>query len=367
MQENGKQDLQPISLAFSVTYSGFSLEVDLKLPAKGITVLFGHSGSGKTTCLRAMAGLIRPDFGHMFVGEASWQNSDVGEFIPTHQREIGYVFQESALFTHMSVKENLEYGLKRIAPHQREVGLKDVCDLLDIQALFDRRPNQLSGGEKQRVSIARALLTSPKMLLMDEPLSALDNLLKAEILPYLERLHQRLDIPVIYVTHSVEELSRLADHVVIFSKGKAVRSDSALEILSDPEFSALLGDGLGSIFDTQVQDHHKDNITVLATHNGPSFCVPNHSAKIGETVRCRILASDVSICLIKPEYTSILNIVQASVLDIQTAPNRGEFVVTLLLDSGDKLMSLITERSLARLNIQKNQQLWAQIKAVSIC
>lgn len=367
MLESSTHKRASISLSFLVKYSDFSLEVDLQLPATGVTVFFGHSGSGKTTCLRAMAGLIEPKSGYMRVGQESWQDSEHGEFIPTHQRDIGYVFQESALFAHMSVKENLEYGLKRIAPNKREVTLMDICELLDIQTLFNRRPHQLSGGEKQRVSIARALLTSPKMLLMDEPLSALDNLLKAEILPYLERLHRRLSIPIIYVTHSVEELSRLADHVVIFSRGKAIRSDSAIEVMTDPAFSSLFAEGLGSIFETTVQDHHNDNITVLTTRNGPGFCIPSYNAKIGESVRCRVLATDVSLCLIKPEYSSILNIVQASVTDIQDAPNKGEFIVSLLLDSGDKLMSLITERSLNRLNIQKNQQLWAQIKAVSIC
>jgi molybdate transport system ATP-binding protein len=358
---------QAISAEFLVNYGDFCLDVDLTLPSQGVTVFFGHSGSGKTTCLRAIAGLHKPDSGRLVVDTTTWQDSQTGLFTPTCDREIGYVFQESALFTHLSVRQNLEFGLKRVASDKRTIDLEEVSELLDIRTLFERRVHQLSGGERQRVSIARALLTSPKMLLMDEPLSALDNLLKAEILPYLERLHRSLAIPVIYVTHSVVELSRLADHVVIFSKGRVVRSDNAVAVMSDPSFSDLFADKVGAIFDTTVLEHHSDNITALCSLNNLTLFIPSHSAAVGSALRCQILASDVSVCLTHPEHTSILNVVECEVVDIEQSTQVGEYLLVLQLNTGERLLSLITQRSIHRLNIKPKRRLWAQIKAVSIC
>ena len=209
-----------IDARLKIAYSGFSLDVDLHLPGRGVSALYGHSGSGKTTCLRCIAGLERAEQGFVQINDKIWQDSDNGIFVPPHKRALGYVFQEASLFPHLSVLANLQFGLKRIAKSQRRVDLAQATELLGIGHLLERHPQHLSGGERQRVGIARALLTSPKLLLMDEPLAALDSQRKSEILPYLQRLHDELDIPVLYVSHAQDEVARLADHLVLLSDGK---------------------------------------------------------------------------------------------------------------------------------------------------
>lgn len=356
-----------ITARFEVEYKSFSLSVDLTLPAKGITVLFGHSGSGKTTCLRAMAGLEKLSSGYFSVGDNIWQDSTRGHFVPTHQRDIGYVFQEAGLFPHLSVRKNLEYGFKRVVEEHRALKLEDICELLGITHLLERSPEKLSGGEMQRVAIARALLTSPKMLLMDEPLAALDSARKAEILPYLEKLHQELSIPIIYVTHSVEELARLADHIVLFDRGNILRSGGAVEVMSDPAYSRIFNHETGAIFDTIISDVCPDHLTQLEVGLGLYFYIPEISGQIGDYVRCRILASDVSVCLVKPAQTSILNVVKGKLRKIEDSVRGGEKILVITLSNGQSLLSVITERSLAQLDLKPNIKLWAQIKAVAIC
>ena len=198
---------------------GFTLDVALALPQTGVTALFGPSGCGKTTVLRALAGLERAA-GRVALGAEVWQDDAAGRFVPTHERAIGYVIQEAALFPHLDVRRNLAYGLKRIAPGERRIALDQVVELLGITHLLERRPDTLSGGERQRVAIARALATSPKLLLMDEPLAALDAKRKAEVLPYLDRLHAELGIPIVYVSHAIDEVARLADHLVLMDAGR---------------------------------------------------------------------------------------------------------------------------------------------------
>ncbi|MDD2873156.1 MAG: molybdenum ABC transporter ATP-binding protein, partial [Azoarcus sp.] len=218
-----------IQARFRLDYSAFALDVDLQLPGRGVTALFGHSGSGKTTCLRCVAGLERAPQGRLIVNGEHWQDTDAGIFVPTHERAIGYVFQEASLFPHLSVRRNLEFGMKRVAAATRRVAWDQAVELLGIGHLLDRMPERLSGGERQRVGMARALLTSPRLLLMDEPLAALDIRLKNEILPYLERLHDELDMPVLYVSHSPDEVARLADHVVLLDQGKVVAQGGLVE------------------------------------------------------------------------------------------------------------------------------------------
>ncbi|MGC1332795.1 molybdenum ABC transporter ATP-binding protein, partial [Pseudomonas sp.] len=201
-------------------FSAFTLDVDLQLPGRGVSALFGQSGSGKTTCLRCLAGLERASNAYIEVNGQVWQDSDRGLFLPPHQRPLGYVFQEASLFAHLNVQRNLEFGWRRIRATQRKVQLDQACTLLGIGHLLTRMPTHLSGGERQRVGIARALLSSPGLLLMDEPLAALDSQRKAEILPYLERLHSRLRLPVVYVSHSAAEVLRLSDHLVLLAGGR---------------------------------------------------------------------------------------------------------------------------------------------------
>ncbi|CAM3932251.1 Sulfate/thiosulfate import ATP-binding protein CysA [Vibrio aerogenes CECT 7868] len=358
--------MNDIHAQFSIDYPGFSLALDLKLPASGITVLFGPSGSGKTTCLRAIAGLQTLKSGYLSVAGEIWQSAEPPVFVPTHQRDIGYVFQEAGLFPHMSVKKNLEYGYRRIAPEKRKISVQDICQLVGIEHLLERSVHLLSGGEKQRIAIARALLTCPTLLLMDEPLSALDVRLKAEILPYLEKIHTELSIPVIYVTHSVKELARLADHVVLFNQGRVVASGNAQEIMSDPKYAEMFGDEVGSIFDTSVVGHHPHHLTELDM-DGVTIWVPGHAGSDSQTYRCRILASDVSITLHEPSHTTMLNRlpVVIDVIDKHQA-NEGQVMVVLLLENGARLLARITLKSCIDLNLHPGMHVWAQIKSVAL-
>ncbi|MDW6094127.1 molybdenum ABC transporter ATP-binding protein [Vibrio rhizosphaerae] len=358
--------MSSIHATFAISYPDFSLAVDLILPASGITVLFGPSGSGKTTCLRAIAGLETPEKGWLRVGDEVWQCSEQGVFLPTYRREIGYVFQEAGLFPHLSVQQNLEYGYRRIPVSKRRISVDSICHFIGVSHLLERSVHQLSGGEKQRIAIARALLTCPKLLLMDEPLSALDVKLKSEILPYLEKIHQELSIPVIYVTHSVRELARLADHVVLFQNGRVVVSDQAEVVMSDPSHQDIFGEALGSIFDTRVVEHHPDRVTQLDS-DGVTIWAPGHIGEKGQLYRCRVLASDVSIALYEPEQTTMLNRLPAVIVDIDhRKEQQGQVVVVLSLSSHHRLLAKITMRSASELGLTPGMSVWAQIKSVAL-
>ena len=241
-----------IHARFKLDYPGFSLDVDLTLPGQGVTALFGHSGSGKTTLLRAIAGLERVAGGRLAVNGETWQDDAV--FRPTHQRPLGYVFQEASLFPHLSVQANLEYGQKRVPAAVRRVSLDQAVAMLDIGHLLGRKPARLSGGERQRVGIARALATSPRLLLMDEPLAALDHARKQEILPYLERLHDELDIPVLYVSHAPDEVARLADHIVVMEGGRALATGPLTDTLARLDLPIKLGEDAGVVLDAVVAE-----------------------------------------------------------------------------------------------------------------
>lgn len=357
---------QNLHAKFAINYPSFRLDVDLALPAHGITVLFGHSGSGKTTCLRAMAGLEHLSHGYFSVGNEVWQDSEQDLFVPTFQRDLGYVFQEAGLFPHLSVKQNLEFGWKRIASEKRKISIDDICDLLGITHLLERSTAQLSGGERQRIAIARALLTCPKLLLMDEPLSALDVGLKSEILPYLEKLHQELSIPIVYVTHSVEELARLADHVVLFNQGEIVASEAAQVVMSKAEYLPIFRDEIGSIFDTQVVEHQDPLITKLNIE-GLTIWAPGHIGSIGDRYRCRILASDVALSIAEPRMTTMLNHLPAKIHSIEGMESgSGQALVVLELINGQRLLAKVTLRSILQLGLEEGTEVWAQIKSVAL-
>ncbi len=221
-----------ITARFKLCYGEFELSVNLRLPNSGITVLYGHSGSGKTTLLRCIAGLQQAQEGYLEINGSVWQDSDMGVFLPTHKRPLGYVFQEANLFSHLTVRENLNFGLKRIKTNFDSIKFEHIVNLLGIEHLMNRMPERLSGGEKQRVAIARALVLNPEILLMDEPLASLDSKRKQEILPFLSRLNQELNIPVLYVTHSQQEVAQLADYLVIMAEGKVQAAGSLSETLS---------------------------------------------------------------------------------------------------------------------------------------
>lgn len=350
-----------------LNYPDFSLDVDLDLPGRGVTALYGHSGSGKTTCLRCIAGLERAEQGFIQINDEVWQDSRQKLFVPPHKRALGYVFQEASLFPHLSVQANLEFGLRRIARQQRRVDMDHATQLLGIGHLLDRHPQHLSGGERQRVGIARALLTSPRLLLMDEPLAALDSQRKSEILPYLERLHDELDIPVLYVSHSQDEVARLADHIVLLSEGKALASGPVGETLARLDLPLALGDDAGVVIEGQVAAYDADyQLLSLQLPDSALYVRVAHAPlAVGKRLRFKVQARDVSLSLQGDEFSSILNRLPVTVTGEIAADNTAHVLVRL--DSaGTPLLARITRYSRDHLQLHPGQQLWAQIKAVAV-
>ena len=357
--------LGDVHARFHITYPGFTLNVDLHLPGSGVTVLYGPSGSGKTTCLRAIAGLEQATSSYLSVNGQVWQDDSVGVFVPTYRRSLGYVFQEASLFPHLSMRRNLEFGMRRVPERTRQVSLQHAVELLGIRHLLDRLPEKLSGGEKQRVAIARALVTSPRILLMDEPLAALDIKRKQEILPYLERLHAELEIPVIYVSHVPEEIARLADHVVILEYGQVIASGTMNEILTRLDLPIQLGEDAGTLLAGVVAEVDNQWDLARIEFDGGNIWTRDYGIPAGHSVRVRILARDISIALQPHNDTSIMNILPASVEQLAEDAHPGSMLVRLTT-RGVPLIARITRHSAAKLDLQPGQQVWVQIKAVAL-
>lgn len=342
----------------------FSLDADLDLPDHGVSALFGHSGSGKTTLLRILAGLERVAGAHIAMGDETWQDDARGVFVPTHRRGIGYVFQEASLFEHLDVRANLEFGLKRLPPGARRFGIGPVTELLGIGHLLAQRPATLSGGERQRAAIARTLLASPRLLLMDEPLAALDLKRKQEILPYLERLHDELALPVVYVSHSADEVARLADYLVVLEQGRVMASGALSATLARLDLAAHFEDDAGVMIETVMREQDADGLSHLAFAGGV-LLVGRRDTAIGSRVRCRIHARDVSLALERPRGSSITNILPAVVDAVGPAAAAGQVLVRLKVGQ-TLLLARITERSRRELAVEPGGALWAQVKAVAL-
>ena len=356
-----KPDMSDIEARFELIRSGFSLNVDLRLPGRGVTALFGPSGSGKTTLLRCIAGLERAPGGYLSVAGEVWQ--DPSRWAPTHQRPLGYVFQEASLFTHLTVMGNLRYGMQR-NHGERKLSLEQAIELLGIGALLERKPDGLSGGERQRVAIARALAVSPRLLLLDEPLAALDHRRKQEILPYLERLQGELDIPVVYVSHAIEEVSRLADHLVVLEAGRAVASGKASALMTQLDLTLAHGETAGAIIEATVAEHEPQHHLTLADFVGGRLSLPQQTMAIGQPLRIRVQARDVSLTLAAQTGTSILNILPVTVSAIaQDGP--GQMMVKLDA-GGTPLLARITHKSTQALALEPGKMVYAQIKGVAI-
>ncbi|MFZ4790589.1 MAG: molybdenum ABC transporter ATP-binding protein [Candidatus Competibacteraceae bacterium] len=353
-----------IRARFQVIWPGFALDIDLTLPGRGVTALFGHSGSGKTTLLRCLAGLERHGVGLLHFKGEIWQDSERGIFRPTHQRPLGYVFQEASLFPHLSVQKNLDYGRTRVN-HAHKVALEDVVELLGIAHLLDRMPDRLSGGERQRVAIARSLATSPELLLMDEPLAALDLKRKNEILPYLERLRDELDIPVCYVSHSPDEVARLADHIVLLAEGRVVAAGGLRETLARLDLPTAFTEDAGVVIEAVVASHDEAYHLTRLDFPGGSVVVARRPEAIGRQLRFRIYARDVSLTLTRAEGTSIINLLSATVTEVADADTPAHVLVQLDV-GGTPLIARITRRSRDHLHLALGQPLWAQIKAVAL-
>lgn len=350
---------------FRLGWPGFELDVDLDLPGHGVTALFGHSGSGKTTCLRCVAGLERAGEAYLQINGERWQDSASGLFVPPHRRALGYVFQEASLFPHLSARRNLEYGLRRVKAAQRRVDWDHVVKLLGIEHLLERLPGTLSGGERQRVGIARALLTSPRLLLMDEPLAALDLKRKNEILPYLERLREELDIPVLYVSHSPDEVARLADHVVLLDQGRVVAQGSLRETLARLDLPTALGEDAGVVVESMVAEHDDAYHLTRLAFPGGEVLVARRPEAPGQRLRFRVHARDVSLALTRAEGSSITNLLPARVEALAAADTPAHVLVRLDA-GGTPLLARITRRSADQLGLAPGLPLWAQIKAVAL-
>lgn len=355
-----------IAVRFSAQLGGFALNASFTAPARGVTALYGHSGSGKTSVLRCVAGLQRAA-GFLQVGDQIWQDDVAGTFVPTHRRSIGYVFQEASLFAHLSVRSNLEYGWKRIPARERRVAFAEAVELLGIETLLSRSVAALSGGERQRVAIARALLTSPQLLLMDEPLSALDTRSKAEILPFLERLHRELDIPVLYVSHSPDEVARLADHMVLMDQGNVLATGPLAEVMTRLDLPLARDEAAESVITCVVASHSERYHLTYLDFVGGRFAVARLPLLPGERARVRIHARDVSIALEEHRDSSILNIVEGQILAL--APlDAWQMVVRLGLgpEADVPLIARITRRSAEQLGLAPGKPVFAQVKSVGL-
>ena len=362
--------MSSIKATFKRVVGNFSLDVDVQLPGRGVSAIFGPSGSGKTTLLRCIAGLERAPGGYLSINGEVWQDDGVGVgvakrlFKPVHKRSLGYVSQAANLFTHLSVQGNLDYGLQRVSNAQRKVSLDQVVELLGIHKLLARQPATLSGGESQRVAIARALATSPQLLLMDEPLAALDVQRKAEVLPYLERLHTELAIPVVYVSHAPDEVARLADHLVLLDAGRVTASGATRELMTRLDLPLAHGDAAAAIIDAVVTRIEPQYHLSHAEFSGGQISLLNASLQIGQRVRVRVQARDVSLTLARQQGTSVLNIFAATVAAIS---NDSPGQVMVGLDAGGAtLLARITQKSLVALDLQSGSKVFAQVKGVAV-
>jgi len=343
-----------IQLAYALHRGDFSLDVKLDLPLRGITGVFGHSGAGKTSLLRCIAGLERPESGILIVGGKVWQHGAEKVWRAVHERNIGYVFQEPRLFDHLNVRGNIEYGMRR-RKGDNGTDMDHVIHLLGLERLLARKPD---------AAIARALLRSPRFVLMDEPLASLDQARKEEIFPFLERLHAESDVPIIYVSHNLDEICRLCDHLIVIDDGHVVADGDLQTVLVRTDLPALTGTDAGSVIQGRVESYDEQDELACIQFSGGELWVPGRPGPIGATVRARIRANDVSLCRTRPEQSTILNILPATVDDIQG--DLGPSVLVRLAMSTDRIIARVTRRSARELALKKGDELFVQIKSVVV-
>ena len=354
---------ETLEIRLAHSFPGFRLDLDVAAPP-GLTALFGRSGAGKTTVVNAIAGLLTPQSGRIALGAQVLLDTERRISLPRHRRRVGYVFQEARLFPHLSVRRNLLFG-RRFAPRAaRGPGLDEVVSLLGIGHLLARAPVALSGGEAQRVAIGRALLSAPRLLLMDEPLAALDNERRAEILPYIERLRDSFGLPIVYVSHSVPEIARLATTIIALEAGRAARAGPAPEILSDPASFPLLGrQEAGAVLTATIRAHEADGLSRLEVSGG-TLLVPRVGEPPGTRLRVRIRARDVILAREAPVGLSALNALPATVDSI--GAEDGPIVEVALRAGDDRILARITRRSLRALDLEPGCRCHAVLKSVAI-
>lgn len=348
----------------TVTFPSYQLVFDLVLPGTGVTAFFGESGAGKSTLLRTVAGLERPKDGLICIKDDVWQNDAENIFVPTYRRSLGFVFQDARLFPHLNVTKNLAFGMKRVKEAKKQIPLEDVVELLGIGHLLNRMPETLSGGERQRVSIARALATGPDILLMDEPLAALDLKRKQEILPYLHRLNAELNIPILYVSHSLEEVAALADHLVLIQRGQIMASGLASELLTRLDLPLAHYDIAAAVVTGTIIEQDTEFQLSTFEFNGGQLFLPSTAYQIGQSVRLRVQAKDISLSIDSPGKSSILNSIQAKVVAMSDS---GDGQVLVELDAkGTHLLSRITRKSVSVLGLEPGKVVYAQVKGIAV-
>lgn len=377
-----------VEATFRHRLGSFELDASLTLPSHGVTGLFGPSGSGKTTVLRCLAGLERAREGRLRVGDETWQDEAAGRFLPPHRRGVGYVFQDANLFTHLSVRENLEFAWRRTPEGERRVGLEQAVDWLGLEALLDRTPSGLSGGERQRAALGRALVASPRLLLLDEPLSALDRVGRRKIFPYLEELSERLRIPAVYVSHDLAETARVADRLAWIVEGRIRAEGPVPEVVARLDFARWRGPDAGVVADAVVREHDdRHHLSRLSAPWG-TLRVRRLDRPVGARVRVQIEASDVSVGLGPDRDSSILNEFSLRVSSIgrdgpgevllrlepeadegRTAPDADAGVHPVegtVRPEPSPLLARITSHSLERLDLSVGQRVHARVKAVAV-
>ena len=349
----------------------FELDLDLQLPGLGITAIFGPSGSGKTTLLRAVAGLEKNQVGRIQIGSHVWQDTQQGIDLPTWQRPLGYVFQESSLLPHLNVTDNLNFGLKRAvkssgnAQSDAAMALKASIELLGIGSLLQRMPDQLSGGERQRVAIARAIAMKPKLLLMDEPLASLDAARRQEIFPWLTKLRDELKMPMLYVTHSTEEVTRLADHLVVLDQGQVKAQGPVGSVLTQVVNPVVVGEDAGALIEGCIGAVDTQWHLSRVDFEGGCVWMRDAGLPVGKAVRIRILARDVSLATTEPQNTSIQNQLRGHIQSITPDVHPSQVMVVLKCGA-EEVLARVTKRAVDELSLQLGQPVWAQVKSVAL-
>lgn len=353
-------------IRLQLSRTDFALDVDLTLPAQGISVLWGASGAGKTSILRCVAGLERARPARVRIGDQLWQDDAAGVFLAPWRRAVGYVFQEASLFPHLNVRGNLEYGLRRNPQRSSATAaLENTIDLLGLRALLARGVADLSGGERQRVALARALATQPQLLLLDEPLAALDVARRQDILPWLERIRDELQTSMLYVTHDAAEAARLADHLVMLEHGKVKVSGPVAAALTTPEGARVLGEDAAALLQGQVVERDAQWHLARVALSGTSLWLRDHGTPLGQRVRVRVLARDVSLTVQAPQGTTIQNTMPCRIESV--LPDQHPSQVLLRLQCGEVLLlARVTQRALSTLNLQPGQSAWAQVKSAAL-
>ncbi len=354
-----------IEIDIQLNKAEFQLAAKFSVPAKGVTAIFGPSGCGKTTLLRALAGLEQGAVGEINIAGEIWLDREC--CMNVNERRVGVVFQNPSLFPHLSVEQNLLYGRKRLKKHSKLFDLEEFYTVLGVKSLLARSIQGLSGGEAQRVALGRAMLAEPKLLLVDEPLSALDQATRHQLMSFLENFFQQIDIPVFYVTHSTEEVARLADNLVLMNGGQISGYGPIQQVLGSIETVLSSGDAAFSVLEGKIAKQDLPSLTTVRSSCGIDLQIPEAggASVLGRRVRLRIRARDVSLCLEQPKGSSILNILPAIISDMSTQPHEGSRIIKLDV-AGEQLLSKVSEYSVQQLNLHKGLPVYAQIKSAAL-